>query len=85
MAPEVPEDQKLVAGLLDAFQAYSMFEGENGAVASEAYQHLTSHELLPALRRWYQGAGNELNTVALAMRDRLSLAHGEDWTEPVMK
>lgn len=79
MALEVPEDQKLVCGLLDAFQAYSMLEGENSTVASEAYQHLTSPEVLPALRRWYQDAGNELNTVALTMRDRLSLAHGENF------
>jgi hypothetical protein len=82
MTNEVPEDQKLVCGLLDAYQAFSILEGENGAVASEAYRHLSSPELLPALRHFYQDAASEFNPTALAMRERLALTHKEAFGVP---
>jgi hypothetical protein len=74
---EVPNDQLAICGLLDAEHWFRVSEGEDSPRAAEAVEHLLSVELRPALRRWYQRYGDDMNTNAIGFRDKLSNLAGE--------
>lgn len=72
-----PADQLPIFGLFDAYQYFSITEGEDSTAVREALDHLLSAELRPALREWYQRYGSDMNPNALAFRDRLGVLAGE--------
>ena len=73
----LPDDQLTVCGLLDSWYWFRVTEGEDSPRAAEAIEHLLSDELRPALRRWYQGHGDDMNENAIDLRDGLSESAGE--------
>lgn len=77
IATSVPEQLRLVCGLMDGFDFYSHVVGPDSAQAREALQMLVSEELRPALRQWYKVCGAEMNPAALHFRERLSDLVGE--------
>jgi hypothetical protein len=73
----LPEEQRLVCALLDAYQWFGLTEGEDSPRVVEAMAHLLSAELRPALRSWYRGCGDDMNPAATEFRQRLSRLAGE--------
>ena len=76
-ATGLPDEQRLVCGLLDAYQLFQLTEGEQSPRVAEAVQKLLSAELRPALRSWYRSFGDNMNANAIAFRDRLGELAGE--------
>jgi hypothetical protein len=76
-ATGLPSEQRLVCGLLDAYQFFQLTEGEQSLRVGEAVQKLLSVQLRPALRNWYRSFGDDMNANAIAFRDRLSELAGE--------
>jgi len=62
---DLPDDLVTVCGLLDACQWFTLTEGENSPRVREAFSHLLSAELRPALRSWYQRFGDGMNPAAI--------------------
>lgn len=62
---------------MDAWSRFRLTEGDNSPPASEAIEHLLSPELRPAVRKWYQRFGADMNPAAIEFRDRLSELAGE--------
>ena len=73
----LPEEQRPICGLLDAYQWFGLVEGEQSPRAVEALRLLLSPELRPALRQWYQRCGENMSPSALEFRARLSTLAGE--------
>ena len=73
----LPADQLPVCGLLDACQWFALTEVEGSPRIREAFAHLLSPELRPALRRWYQRCGDDMNPAAIGFRERLATMAGE--------
>ncbi|MGA1237210.1 MAG: hypothetical protein ACO34E_10125 [Limisphaerales bacterium] len=73
----LPDEQRPVCGLLDAFQFFSLTEGEDSPRAAEAMKHLLSAELRPALRSWYRRCGDDMNPAAMEFREHMSELAGE--------
>jgi len=76
-ATDLRDEQRLVCGLLDAYQYFQLTEGERSPRVAEAVQKLLSVELRPALRSWYRNSAENMNANAIAFRDRLSELAGE--------
>ena len=73
----LPDEQRPVCGLLDAWHWFCLVEGEQSPRVAEALRLLLSPELRPALRQWYQRCGENMNPNALEFRARLSTLAGE--------
>ncbi len=73
----LPEDLRPICGLLDGCQFFGRVEGAESPQAREALELLLSTDLRPALRRWYQRCGSNMNQAALEFRDRLGDLAGE--------
>jgi hypothetical protein len=73
----LPDEQRPVCGLLDAWYWFRTVEGEDSSRAAEAVEHLLSAELRQALRQWYQGFGDKMNPAAIDFREHLSQLAGE--------
>ena len=73
----VPDEQRLICGLLDAAYCFGLLEGEQSPRVTEAVQLLLSPELRPALRAWYQRFGDDMHANAISIRERLSELAGE--------
>jgi hypothetical protein len=79
LIPDEPEDEKMVIGLMDAYDWFRLAEGEGSPRVREAIEHLLSPELRPALRGWYRKWGNGMNPAAIEFRERLSKMAGEEF------
>ncbi len=77
VVPGCPPEQLPLLGLMDAWYWFRVTEGEDSPRAAEAIEHLLSEELRPALRQWYQQAGDNMNENAVRFRERLSELAGE--------
>ena len=73
----LPEDLRPVCALMDAFGWFSVIEGEETPRVREVMERLMAPELRPALRRWYQYYGGDMNPAAIAFREHLSQLTGE--------
>src|SRR5438874_10425044 len=82
----VPEEQRPVFGLLDAYQWFALTEGEDSPRVAEALKHLLSTGLRPALRSWYRRCGDDMNPAATEFRERLRRVGRREirmtWTTP---
>ena len=76
-ATELPDEQRLVCGLLDAHQLFQLTEGEKSSRVDEAVRKLLSAELRPALRSWYRSSGDDMNINSIAFREHLCELAGE--------
>ena len=74
---DVPDEQRPICGLLDAYYCFGRLEDEESPRVAEALQLLLSPELRPALRAWYQRLGDKMNANAISIRERLSELAGE--------
>ena len=77
LATGVPEELRPVFALMDAYDAFRILEGEDSDKVHEIIQKLTSPELRPALRRWYQDPIETMNASAAGFRQKLSQFVGE--------
>jgi hypothetical protein len=71
------DEHQLVTALFDAYGFFSLTRGEASAPAQESLRHITSSELRPAVRRWYEDGSTELNPTAAEFRLRLRTLVGE--------
>jgi len=77
MKDSYPAEERPVVALLDAWQWFRLTEGADSPRVAECIGHLLAPELRPALRRWYQRFGSDMNPAAIEFRDRLSELAGE--------
>ena len=73
----LPDDQRMVVGLLDAYDSFVSIEGEQSPRAKEVIEALLSAELRPAVRQLYRSLGKEISLDGLSFRERLSEMAGE--------
>jgi hypothetical protein len=73
----LPEEQRQIRALMDAYGWFHLIEGEQSPRVAEAIEHLLSPELRSALRDWYKRAGDDMNPAAMDFRERLSELSGE--------
>jgi hypothetical protein len=71
------EEHQFVTALFDAYGFFCLTRGEASEPAQESLRHITSLELRPAVRRWYQNGPTELNPTAVEFCRRLSELVGE--------
>ncbi len=76
-ATNLPDEQRLVCGLLDTCQFFQLTEGEQSPRVAEAVHKLLTVELRPALRCWYRSSGDDMNANSIAFREHLSELAGE--------
>lgn len=74
---DVPDEQRSICGLLDAYYYFVLLEGDQSPRVAEAIQLFLSPELRPALRAWYQRIGDDMNANSIAVRKRLGELAGE--------
>lgn len=77
MMTSLPEELRLVCGLLDGYSWFRLAEGEDAASVQDILRCLTSADLRPALRRWYAEHGSNMNPAAREFHDALERATGE--------
>ncbi|GEP42373.1 hypothetical protein [Brevifollis gellanilyticus] len=73
----LPEELWPVFALMDAYDLFKHLEGEDSDKVRDIIQKLTSPELRPALRLWYQDPMETMNASAAEFRQRLSGLVGE--------
>jgi hypothetical protein len=74
----LPEDLRPICALLDAYNWFRLTAGENDSRVREVMSKLTSAELRPALRRWFNRIDGEMNPAAMEFHRKLELAIGEE-------
>ena len=70
----LPDDERPVFGLMDAWYWFRVTQGEESPIAVEL---LLSTDRRPALRNWYRRCGESMNPAAIEFRDFLSRLAGE--------
>jgi hypothetical protein len=68
----LPAELRPACGLMDACDWFTHIEGEQSPRSKEALKLILSDDMRPALRPWYQRAGDNMNPAALEFRERLS-------------
>ena len=73
----LPDDERPVFGLMDAWYWFRVTQGEESPIAAEAVEFLLSTDLRQPLRNWYRRCGENMNPAAIEFRDSLSRLAGE--------
>jgi hypothetical protein len=71
MTTSLPEEQRPICALMDAYSRFRLTHGEYSDVVRETLDSLLLPESRSGLRSWYRGKDN-MNPFAREFRDRLS-------------
>jgi hypothetical protein len=76
------DEQRPILALMTIHGSFGRTYGWQSQQVQEIIEHLLSPEMRPALRIWYERAGNNMNEVAIDFRESLCKLAGEKFGEP---